>query len=385
MTSVAGTGERWTGRGPGGVLPGGGPAGVRVGVVGACRRGGDHQAGAARPRRPGCPRRCRRASRCTRSRSGCPTRRPRRPVRRRRSGAAAAAARGGGGRGERARARRGGGERGASARFCAKSGLVMGRPPSQVRDSAGTTVANYGPGGLLPALRSRVAPPILVVDHWRDLRRVACHGWPGRAARLVGWPDGRPRPRRPRALRALPPSCGPVRLIAVDGHAAPGRAPSPGRLGRRRSAARPVLHLDDLATHEELFALDGPAAEPGDRAARARRDRALRPVRLESAPLRPAARRWQPAPVVLSRGSAPGGARCARIWRGCCGWSCRREESWAAGPAAGRARTVRVLGRLDRGGDARISPTDPSRPFADTLVRQCQEGYEWLPGPAATA
>jgi hypothetical protein len=28
---------------------------------------------------------------------------------------------------------------------------------------------------------------------------------------------------------------------------------------------------------------------------------------------------------------------------------------------------------------------DPSRPFADTLVRELPEGYEWLPGPGATA
>ncbi|CAM5380546.1 hypothetical protein SNARM312S_08152 [Streptomyces narbonensis] len=28
---------------------------------------------------------------------------------------------------------------------------------------------------------------------------------------------------------------------------------------------------------------------------------------------------------------------------------------------------------------------DPSRPFADTLVRERREGYDWLPGPSATA
>lgn len=53
-------------------------------------------------------------------------------------------------------------------------------------------------------------------------------------------------------LRALPPSLGPVRLIAVDGHAGSGKTTFAGRLAAALGGA-PVIHLDDLATHEELF------------------------------------------------------------------------------------------------------------------------------------
>ncbi|MFJ1708205.1 uridine kinase [Kitasatospora sp. NPDC088346] len=54
------------------------------------------------------------------------------------------------------------------------------------------------------------------------------------------------------ACRALPPSLGPVRLIAVDGHAGSGKTTFAGRLAAALGGA-PVVHLDDLATHEEPF------------------------------------------------------------------------------------------------------------------------------------
>ncbi|KOG76565.1 hypothetical protein ADK38_39775, partial [Streptomyces varsoviensis] len=59
-----------------------------------------------------------------------------------------------------------------------------------------------------------------------------------------------------RRLEALPPSLGPVRLVAVDGHAGSGKTTFAGRLSAALGGA-PVLHLDDLATHEELFAWTG--------------------------------------------------------------------------------------------------------------------------------
>ncbi|MFE1500254.1 uridine kinase, partial [Streptomyces albidoflavus] len=62
--------------------------------------------------------------------------------------------------------------------------------------------------------------------------------------------------RAARALLRLPPSCGPVRLIGVDGHAGSGKSTLAARLSAALGDA-PVLHLDDLATHEELFAWDG--------------------------------------------------------------------------------------------------------------------------------
>ncbi|GAA3501980.1 hypothetical protein GCM10019016_090880 [Streptomyces prasinosporus] len=53
-------------------------------------------------------------------------------------------------------------------------------------------------------------------------------------------------------IRRLPPSCGPVRLVAVDGHAGSGKSTFAGLLADRLGAA-PVLHLDDIARHDELF------------------------------------------------------------------------------------------------------------------------------------
>ncbi|MGW6916523.1 uridine kinase family protein [Kitasatospora sp. NPDC054939] len=53
-------------------------------------------------------------------------------------------------------------------------------------------------------------------------------------------------------LRALAPSCGPVRLVAVDGHAGSGKTTFAARLATVLGGA-PVVHLDDLATHAEPF------------------------------------------------------------------------------------------------------------------------------------
>lgn len=101
-------------------------------------------------------------------------------------------------------------------------------------------------------------------------------------------------------IRRLPPSCGPVRLVGVDGHAGSGKTTFAGRLAAALGGA-PVLHLDDIATHEELFAWTG---------------RLLREVveplgRGEDARYRPydwrerhfgTARALPPAPVVLMEG-----------------------------------------------------------------------------------
>ncbi|MGE7434565.1 MULTISPECIES: uridine kinase family protein [Kitasatospora] len=58
--------------------------------------------------------------------------------------------------------------------------------------------------------------------------------------------------RLARQLLALPPSCGPVRLVAVDGHAGAGKTTFAAHLAAALGRA-PVVHLDDLATHAEPF------------------------------------------------------------------------------------------------------------------------------------
>lgn len=141
-------------------------------------------------------------------------------------------------------------------------------------------------------------------------------------------------------LRALPPSCGPVRLIGVDGHAGSGKTTFAGRLAAALGDA-PVLHLDDIATHEELFGwtrrLLGQVVEPLSRGETARyvpydwSARAFGPVR-----------ELPPAPVILLEGSAPAAGRCARISRGCCGWNWRATRpghEGCDGTARRRARS----------------------------------------------
>ncbi|MFG2824199.1 uridine kinase [Kitasatospora sp. NPDC048365] len=118
-------------------------------------------------------------------------------------------------------------------------------------------------------------------------------------------------------LRALPPSLGPVRLVAVDGHAGSGKTTFAARLAAALDDA-PVVHLDDLATHRELFGWVGRL-----------REQVLEPLgRGEAAEHRvydwtarrfSGTRRVEPAPVVLVEGVGAGRAElrphlAALVW-----------------------------------------------------------------------
>ncbi|WP_051966404.1 uridine kinase family protein [Kitasatospora mediocidica] len=166
-------------------------------------------------------------------------------------------------------------------------------------------------------------------------------------------------------LGALPPSCGPVRLVAVDGHAGSGKTTFAARLARALGGA-PVVHLDDLATHEELFGwtgrLRGQVLEPLSRGEHARHrvydwvsrrfegacDVPPAPVVLVEGvgagrrAVRPllAALIWMelPAEAARARGELRDGPELAAFW-----------ERWSAAEAAHFAR-------------------DPSRPYAQLLV-----------------
>ncbi|MEU2118379.1 hypothetical protein ABZ567_22700 [Streptomyces sp. NPDC016459] len=185
-----------------------------------------------------------------------------------------------------------------------------------------------------------------------------------------------------RALLRLPPSCGPVRLIGVDGHAGSGKSTLATRLSAALGDA-PVLHLDDLATHEELFAWDGRL-----------REQVIGPLsRGETASYRPydwrlrrfgEERALAPAPVVLVEGVGAG-RQVVRPFLAWLLWMERGpEESWARG----RHRDGPEQAAFWDGwtvAETRHFTEDPSRPHADTLVRECPTGYDWLPGPGVTA
>ncbi|MCG7207983.1 uridine kinase family protein [Streptomyces arenae] len=184
------------------------------------------------------------------------------------------------------------------------------------------------------------------------------------------------------ALQGLPPSCGPVRLVAVDGHAGSGKTTFAGRLAAALGGA-PVLHLDDIASHEELFDWTGRLLT-----------QVIKPLgRGETAHYSPydwRTRRFGPprplpaAPVVLVEGVGAG-RRALRPYLARLLWmELPHEESWARGRirdgAEQRDFWVRwVAAERDHFAE------DPSRPHADLLVTGTQQGYEVLPGPGSTA
>ncbi|MFI6124915.1 uridine kinase [Streptomyces sp. NPDC051064] len=185
-----------------------------------------------------------------------------------------------------------------------------------------------------------------------------------------------------RRLRSLPASCGPVRLIAVDGHAGSGKSTFADRLAAALGGA-PVLRLDDLATHEELFAWT-------DRL----RVQVLDPLsRGESARYAPydwTARRFgpprtlDPAPVVLIEGVGAGRTAVRPFLAGLLWIEGESEASWEQG----RLRDGPGLSDFWDGwtvAEHRHFADDPSYPFADAVIRRMPTGYMWLDGPHPTA
>lgn len=184
-----------------------------------------------------------------------------------------------------------------------------------------------------------------------------------------------------RILR-LPPSCGPVRLIGVDGHAGSGKSTFAGRLARALGGA-PVLRLDDIASHEELFDWTGRLLEqvigPLGRGEAAR----YRPYDWRARRFGPP-RELPPAPVVLVEGVGAG-RRALRPHLALLLWmDLPREQAWERG----RTRDGEEQREFWEGwvrAERRHFAGDPSRQYADLLVRQCREGYEVLQGPRGAA
>ncbi|WP_438489018.1 uridine kinase family protein [Streptomyces sp. S186] len=183
-------------------------------------------------------------------------------------------------------------------------------------------------------------------------------------------------------LHTLPPSCGPVRLIAVDGHAGSGKSTFAGRLAEALGGA-PVVHTDDLATHEELFAWSDRFREqvlaPLSRGEPARYE-VYDWVRREFG----AAVELAPAPVVLVEGVGTG-RRALRPYAACLLWmELAREHSWERG----QLRDGPGLSAFWEGwipAERAHFAADPSRPYADLLVHQGPMGYEVRVGPSGRA
>lgn len=181
-----------------------------------------------------------------------------------------------------------------------------------------------------------------------------------------------------RLLRTLPPSCGPVRLVAVDGHAGSGKSTLAGRLARELGGA-PVLHLDDLADHDTLFGWSGRVL-----------DQVVAPFS-RGGPARHRVYDWErrrfgeartlpPAPVVLVEGVGAG-RRALRPHLAHLLWmDVPREEAWARGRLRDGPGLAGFWDGWERA-EERHFAADPSRPYCDRLVRPCPEGYRVLSGP----
>ncbi|MFI2612753.1 uridine kinase [Kitasatospora sp. NPDC018619] len=176
-------------------------------------------------------------------------------------------------------------------------------------------------------------------------------------------------------LRTLAPSCGPVRLVAVDGHAGSGKTTFAGRLAAALGGA-PVVHLDDLATHREPFGWTERLREQVLEPLAAGRDAEYRvydwtlrrfagTARVPSAPVvlvegvgagRRAVRPWLARVVWMEldavsarrRGQERDGPELAEFWEG---WARAESAHFAADPSRPHAAT-----RVD-GVTGRILPT----------------------------
>ncbi|MFZ3571810.1 uridine kinase family protein [Streptomyces sp. BH097] len=179
-------------------------------------------------------------------------------------------------------------------------------------------------------------------------------------------------------IRRLPPSCGPVRLIGIDGHAGSGKSTLATRLAGALGGA-PVLRLDDLASHDALFAwterLRTQVLAPLSRGEAARYETYDWHARRYAA-----VRELPAADVVLIEGVGVGRSElrpelAMLLWLDMPG-----ETAWARG----RARDGEEQREFWDGwipAEREHFKENPSLPFAHLLVRECPEGYEVRKGP----
>ncbi len=143
-----------------------------------------------------------------------------------------------------------------------------------------------------------------------------------------------------------------------------------------------MLHLDDIASHDELFAwahrLTAQVIAPLARGEDARYTPYDWRARAFGAP-----RPLPAAPVVLLEGVGAG-RRALRPHLARLLWmELPPEESWARGRLRDGAEQEEFWDGWVAAERAHFA-ADPSRPHADLLVLQRHKGYEVLPGPGAT-
>jgi hypothetical protein len=187
------------------------------------------------------------------------------------------------------------------------------------------------------------------------------------------------------ALAAAPASCGPVRLVAVDGHAGSGKTSFTAALAAELAGA-PVVHLDDFATHESFFGWTGRLSEhllaPLSRGRAARftpydwTRRAFPRPEEETASVRVPA-----APVVLLEGVGAG-RRALRPHLAALLWmDVPAVEAWRRGRHRDGTRLAGFWDAWTRAETTHFAEDD-SYSYANYVVRRGAEGYEVFTGPA---
>ncbi|MGW1672914.1 uridine kinase family protein [Streptomyces sp. NPDC002324] len=182
-------------------------------------------------------------------------------------------------------------------------------------------------------------------------------------------------------LRRVPPSCGPVRLVGVDGHAGSGKSTFAGRLADALGGA-PVLHLDDVATHEELFSWTDRLLAQVIEPLRYGRSARCAPYDWRARTFGPA-RVLPPAPVIVVEGVGAGRRALRPHLAGLVWMEVPETTAWARGRARDGTEQSEFWAGWVRA-ERRHFAEDPSRPFADLLIRPGDMGYEVLTGPATT-
>ncbi|MEZ0069868.1 uridine kinase [Streptacidiphilus sp. MAP12-20] len=175
-------------------------------------------------------------------------------------------------------------------------------------------------------------------------------------------------------LAATGPSCGATRLIAVDGYAGSGKTTFAARLAARLAAAlgdalgdAPVVHLDDLATHEQFFdwterLLDEVVTPLAERRAVRHRVYDWNTAHFDSV------REIAAAPPFLILEGVGAGRRAIRPWLAALLWmDVDAESARARGERRDGPELAEFWARWIGEQSAHFR-ADPSRPFADFLV-----------------
>lgn len=164
----------------------------------------------------------------------------------------------------------------------------------------------------------------------------------------------------------------------MDGHAGSGKSTFAGHLAAALGGA-PVLRLDDIASHDELFEWTGrllaQVIEPFGRGENA----SYAPYDWRTRHFGPP-RDLPPAPVVLIEGVGAGRRALRPHLAGLLWMELSPEESWARGRLRdGEEQRDFWAGWVTA--ERRHFAADPSRPYANFLVLRSRVGYEVLPGP----